>query len=95
MRFEVDSDSVQQASTKVANSISTIQTEVNAMMRHLTDLQTVWRGGASTAFGGVMTQWQSAQHQVEDALSAIRGALAQAAQTYNTAEQQATQLFAH
>jgi len=65
------------------------------MMRHLTDLQTVWRGGASTAFAGVMTQWQSAQHQVEDALKSVQGALGQAAQTYQTAEEQASRLFAH
>jgi WXG100 family type VII secretion target len=93
MRYEVDSDRVQQASTKVAQSSSAVQTEVNAMMRHLTDLQTVWKGGASTAFAGVMAQWQAAQHQVEEALQSVHNALAQAAQTYVAAEEQATHLF--
>jgi len=93
MRYEVDSDRVQQASSKVAQSANSIQSEVQNMMRHLQDLQTVWRGGASSAFTGVMAQWQTAQHQVEEALTAVQGSLAHAAQTYAAAEEQAARLF--
>jgi len=63
------------------------------MLRHLEDLQSVWRGGASTAFAGVLTQWRSAQHQVEDALSSIQGSLNAAAHTYANAEAEAARLF--
>ena len=64
------------------------------MMRHLQDLQSVWRGGASSAFAGVLAQWQSAQLQVEEALSSIQGALSVAATTYANAEAEAARLFA-
>jgi WXG100 family type VII secretion target len=93
MRFEVDSEQVSQASGRVAASAEVINSEVLAMMRHLHDLQSVWRGGASTAFAGVMAQWQNAQHQVEEALTAIQGSLAVAASTYANAEAEAARLF--
>jgi len=94
MRYEVDSDRVAGASSKVAASASAISTEVAAMLLHLQDLQTVWRGGASTAFAGVLTQWQQAQQQVEQALTSIQGSLTAAANTYADAEAQAARLFA-
>jgi len=93
MRYEVDSDRVAQASSKVAASANTISTEVMAMMRHLQDLQSVWRGGASNAFAGVLTQWQQAQHQVEEALTSIQNSLNVAANTYANAEAEAARLF--
>ncbi|MCL1801800.1 MAG: WXG100 family type VII secretion target [Promicromonosporaceae bacterium] len=94
MRFEVDAERVSQASAKVSQSANSINVEVLAMMRHLEDLQTVWRGGASSAFAGVLTQWRAAQHQVEEALTAIQGSLASAASTYSNAEAEAARLFA-
>ena len=93
MRFEVDSDRVAQASSRVAASANAISSEVIAMMRHLTELQTVWRGGASAAFGGVLAQWQTAQVQVEEALAAIQGSLSVAATAYANAEAEAVRLF--
>ena len=93
MRFEVDSDRVAQASGRVAASANTISNEVLAMMRHLQDLQSVWRGGASSAFAGVLAQWHTAQHQVEEALTAIQGSLSMAANTYANAEAEASRLF--
>ena len=93
MRYEVDSDRVAQASSKVAASANSISTEVSAMMRHLQDLQSVWRGGASSAFAGVLAQWQTAQHQVEEALNSIQGSLNVAANTYANAEAEAARLF--
>jgi len=93
MRYEVDSDRVAEASAKVASSANLIGTEVLAMMRHLQDLQSVWRGGASSAFGGVLAQWQTAQHQVEEALISIQNSLTVAANTYATAEAEAARLF--
>ncbi|WP_159793814.1 WXG100 family type VII secretion target [Puerhibacterium puerhi] len=94
MRYEVDSERVAQASAAVQGSVGAIRTEVAAMLRHLQDLQSVWHGGAATAFVGVMGQWQSAQTQVEGALDAVQTALATAARTYADAEAQASRLFA-
>ena len=46
-RYEVDSARVAQASAAVHGSVTAIRAEVGAMMRHLTDLQASWRGGAA------------------------------------------------
>jgi WXG100 family type VII secretion target len=93
MRFEVDSQQVAQAATKVGGSIASIRTEVDQMMRHLNDLQATWKGSASTAFSGVIGQWKSAQVQVEQALDSIQSSLRGASQTYADAENQASRLF--
>jgi WXG100 family type VII secretion target len=92
-RYEVDSARVAQASAAVNGSVTAIRAEVGAMMRHLTDLQASWRGGAATSFTGVMTQWQTTQNQVELALDDVTAALGAAAQTYADAESQAARLF--
>ncbi|WP_402468169.1 WXG100 family type VII secretion target [Isoptericola aurantiacus] len=94
MRYEVDSERVAQASTAVHGSVGAIRTEVAAMMRHLQDLQASWHGSAATSFAGVMSQWQSAQTQVETALDSVTTALQSASQTYADAENQAARLFA-
>ncbi|WP_211240132.1 WXG100 family type VII secretion target, partial [Promicromonospora kroppenstedtii] len=50
MRFEVDSDQVEQASAAVAGSVATVRTEVGALMRNLDALQATWQGPAAAAF---------------------------------------------
>ncbi|BDZ42652.1 ESAT-6-like protein [Paraoerskovia sediminicola] len=91
--FEVDSARVAQAGTAVNGSVTVIRSEVAAMMRHLQDLQTVWRGSASTAFTGLMAQWQATQVQVEASLDDITAALGNAAQTYEEAETANARMF--
>jgi 6 kDa early secretory antigenic target len=73
--------------------VSAIRSEVNALLRHLTDLQAGWRGGAASAFGTVLADWTVTQQRVEASLDQITAALASAAQQYDAAEQQATRLF--
>ncbi len=92
-RYEVDSAQVAQASGAAGTSVAAIRTEVAALMRHLTDLQGVWRGTAATAFAGVVADWASTQQHVEASLDQITAALGQAAQHYADAEQQASRLF--
>ncbi|GII97659.1 WXG100 family type VII secretion target [Sediminihabitans luteus] len=91
--YEVDSARVAQASGAVSGSVTAMRGEVQAMMRHLHDLQSVWRGSAATAFGGLMAQWQATQVQVESVLDDITAALGSAARTYEDAEAQAARLF--
>lgn len=93
MRYQVDSEQMNAASGAVAASVTTVRTEVTAMMRNLDALQGTWTGGAAAAFSGTVTQWRAAQTQVETALDAIQAALAQAAQTYADAELAATRMF--
>lgn len=92
-RYEVDSAQVAQASTAASGSVAVIRTEVGALMRHLTELQSSWRGGAASAFGGVLTDWAATQQRVEASLDQITAQLGAAAQHYAEAEQQASRLF--
>ena len=92
-RYEVDSAQVAQASGAVRASTAAIRAEVGAMMRHLTELQSVWRGGAATAFGAVMADWSVTQSRVEESLDGITAALATAAASYADTEQQVSRLF--
>jgi WXG100 family type VII secretion target len=92
-RYEVDSAQVAQASAAVRGSTAAIRSEVAAMMRHLTELQSGWRGGAASAFGAVMADWAVTQARVEESLDAVTAALATAAASYADAEQQVSRLF--
>lgn len=92
-RYEVDSAQVAQAGAAVRASTSAIRTEVAAMMRHLTELQSSWRGGAANAFGAVMADWAATQARVEESLDQITAALGAAATSYADAEEQAARLF--
>lgn len=93
MRYEVDSGQVDQAAAAVNTTAASITGEVDAMMRHLTQLQNSWRGSAAASFQEVLSQWRGTQRQVEQSLSAIRTALASAATHYAGAEEQAMRLF--
>jgi WXG100 family type VII secretion target len=93
MRVEVDAEQVARASSAAAGSVAAIRGEVAALLRHLTDLQTGWRGGAAVAFGAVLQEWTGTQRMVEESLDHITAALAAAARQYDDAEQQATRLF--
>lgn len=93
MRYEVDSAQVAQASAAAATSVGVIRAEVATLMRHLTDLQATWRGGAAAAFSGVVTDWGLTQQRVEASLDQITAALSAAAQHYADAETAATRLF--
>ena len=92
-RYEVDSAQVAQASAAVRGSTAAIRGEVAAMMRHLADLQSVWRGSAATAFGAVMADWAATQARVEESLDQITVALGAAATSYADAEQQVARMF--
>ncbi|BDR54922.1 ESAT-6-like protein [Bombiscardovia apis] len=93
-QYQVDSERIQSASGAVSNSISSIRQAVNGMFANLTNLQSVWRGGAATQFNGVADQWRGAQQQMEQALEGMQNALTQASNVYSDAEAQATRLFA-
>lgn len=92
-RYQVDSGQVAQASAAAGTSVAVIRSEVAALLRHLTELQGSWQGGAATAFAGVLADWTATQQRVEASLDQITGALGAAAQHYADAEQQAARLF--
>ncbi|TDE94191.1 WXG100 family type VII secretion target [Occultella glacieicola] len=93
-RFEVDAAEVARAGAAARNSATIINTEVTNMMRHLTALQSSWRGGASSAFGALIVQWRATQQQVEANLEQISFALDASARQYEDTEFNATRMFA-
>jgi early secretory antigenic target protein ESAT-6 len=94
-RYEVDSGQVAQAAAAVQTRTAAVRAEVAALQRQLNELQSSWRGGAATAFTGVLTEWSTTQARVEQALDHITAALQTAARTYADAESQAARLFLH
>lgn len=92
-RYEVDSGEVAQAAVQARGSTATIHSEVAAMMSHLLNLQSSWRGQAAAGFVQVVEQWRTTQQVVEESLEQISTALDAAALTYSEAESQAHRLF--
>jgi len=93
-QYNVDAAQIAQGAKRATASGETIRAEVAALVGHLTALESSWQGGAANAFVGVLDQWRGAQAQVETALNSMGIALGQAAQEYESAENQASRLFA-
>lgn len=93
-QFRVDSDAVAHATTTVQSSVTRIQGEVALLRNQLAELQSSWSGPAATAFQGTVDNWHQTQIRVEDALTQLSQALAQAARQYADMELATTQLFA-
>jgi len=91
--FEVDSAQVAQASQKVQTSRATISGEAAAMVVHLRELSQVWKGSSAAGFAGVLSEWDLARQQLEEALDSIGRALANASSIYETAEADAGRMF--
>ncbi|HEX7589643.1 MAG TPA: WXG100 family type VII secretion target [Demequinaceae bacterium] len=94
MLYHVDAAEVSSAAGRAAASAETIRGEVASLIAHLESLQGTWQGGAAQAFTGMLTQWRSAQAQLELALDGMSTGLSQAASQYDAAEQSAARLFA-
>lgn len=92
-RFEVDSAQVQQASAAVRGSSAALAGEVDRMMRHLLDLQSSWKGQASSQFQQVVTDWRATQERVRASLEEINGALAAAGSSYAEVEARNARMF--
>jgi len=93
-RYEVDSAQVAQAAVAVQGSAQQITTQVDGMMRHLLELQSSWRGQASSSFQHVITDWRATQERVRTSLEEIQRALTLASQQYAQAEDAAARMFA-
>ena len=78
---------------RCAASIGRIQGEVGALHGQLVNLQSSWTGQASVAFQGIVSDWKATQQRVEESLSGISMALAQAGRHYAEIEQQNARLF--
>jgi 6 kDa early secretory antigenic target len=92
--YQVDSDAVMTTTGAARASISRIQSEVSGLGGQLTGLQSTWTGQASAAFQSAVMDWRSTQQRVEEVLTALAHALAQAGQQYADIEAANTRLFA-
>ena len=94
-RYQVDSDAVASTTAAVRASVGRIQGEVGALHGQLVNLQSSWTGQASVAFQGIVSDWKATQQRVEESLSGISIALAQAGRHYEEIEQQNARLFSN
>lgn len=94
MLYHVDSDEVAAAAARASRSGEAIRAEVATLVANLQALDGTWRGQASAAFAGVLSQWRGAQAQVEAALASLSQALGAAATGYADAEAAAARMFA-
>lgn len=92
-RYQVDSDAVLQASSAIRATIGRLQSEVGSLHGQLEGLQGSWSGVAATSFQTVATEWKATQQRVEENLSALNLALAQAGQHYAETERQNASYF--
>lgn len=92
-RITIDSDAVTSAAHAVTANIGRLQSEVASLHSQLTALQSSWAGPASLAFQGLVSQWHRTQQQIEHDLTALTGALAQAARHYAEIESSTQRMF--
>lgn len=81
------------AASAVRSAIGRIQSEVAGLHGQLVNLQGTWTGQASSAFGGVISEWRMTQQRVEENLAAINQALGHAGQQYADIEATNARLF--
>lgn len=91
--FSIDSDAVAGATAAIRATSGRIESDTNAMMSQLTQLQGSWTGSAALAFQAVAERWRTAQREVEAALADIGTALDAAGQQYLQAEANAAGMF--
>ncbi|WEK60471.1 MAG: WXG100 family type VII secretion target [Candidatus Microbacterium colombiense] len=91
--FTVDTEAVHAAHGATRATMERLQAESASLMAQLTQLQSSWVGGASSAFQGCAEQWRGAQLHVEQVLDSIGTALGSAATQYADADQYSASLF--
>jgi 6 kDa early secretory antigenic target len=91
--YSVDSDAVISATVAVHGTADRMQSDAQAMLSQLTQLQSSWTGAASVAFQGILDRWRLAQAQMDASLIEIGTALASAGRQYAEAEQLSAGLF--
>jgi len=92
-RYQVDSEIVLGTTNAVLTRIQTIQSDVDAMMHQLTELQSSWTGEASNAFQGIVGDWRATQRRVEESAVHITTALGRAGAQYAEIERSNAELF--
>ena len=92
--FEVDGGEVARAGAAARQQCADeLAAEVEAMMQHLVELRSSWRGPAAAAFHEVVERWRTTQEQVHRALADIETALTLAGRGYDEAEASARRMF--
>lgn len=89
----IDSDALGTAANAITANIGRLQSEVSHLHAQLTSLQGSWQGPASTAFQHVVSQWHRTHQLVEQDLTAIASALANAARHYSEIEAATLRMF--
>lgn len=92
-QFTVDSEQVLAANVTIQNTISKLQTEVDALHGQLLSLQSSWTGLAANSFQDLAARWRQTAATVDGQLAELGNALAYAAAQYSEIELANQRLF--
>ena len=92
-QFTVDSEQVLAANVTIQNTISKLQTEVDALHGQLLSLQSSWTGLAANSFQDLAARWRQTAAAVDGQLAELGNALAYAAAQYSEIELANQRLF--
>lgn len=92
-QFTVDSEQVLAANVTIQNTISKLQTEVDALHGQLLNLQSSWTGLAANSFQDLASRWRQTAATVDGQLAELGNALAYAAAQYSEIELANQRLF--
>lgn len=92
-QFTVDSEQVLAANITIQNTISKLQTEVDALHGQLLSLQSSWTGLAANSFQDLAARWRQTAATVDGQLAELGNALAYAAAQYSEIELANQRLF--
>jgi len=92
-QFTVDSEALSTSSGAARSTIGRIQSEVAGLNGQLATLEGSWTGQAASAFQAAAADWRGHQQRLEELLTALSQALAQAGQLYADTEAANARLF--
>lgn len=92
-QLRVDSELIEHAVVNTQLAIERVRTEHAALTANLENLQHSWSGEASAAFQGHVQRWRVVHQQIDEEISLLNQALAQAGNAYRTAEQDIHRAF--
>jgi len=92
--IQVTPDSVQAAGRQIQMISSQIEDLINQLRATATNTQSEWKGSASSAFEGAMSDWNVAANKIHQAATSIGAATQTAGVNYADTESANTRMFA-
>ncbi|MFL6129149.1 MAG: WXG100 family type VII secretion target [Mycobacteriales bacterium] len=93
-QIKVDFSSLAELQSQVGSSAQKILTEIEEIKRTVDGTQSYWTGAAQDQFGARYGQLETAQKNVQDAISQFGGLVGRANSAYSEAESKIKGMFA-